>query len=291
MAKPLERAKIVVKPSKELQGDAFTRIESRGVAMLSKALPSVVYEQALSCRNVSCVGLLFLTMRIYQPGGLNERAELLRGLTTLQVFEGPSTAVSGLQKWFRHLERARSMEISVPDSSLLLDSLDKCVAPILQSYPALNFRMHTVRMQLQRSMHAPCLRRWNCWLLRLRRRVVTQSASEWQLKGSGASGGSGKGADSRPSSGSDPKGGNPQRRTPCTGWITDKGCKFGKSCVFSHSAERQGKCWACGGAHQKAECTAPGGGKHQKPSGDDGSAAKALGWLPFSHMWSRCRPY
>ena len=139
MAKPLERAKIVGKPSDELQGDAFTRIESRGVAMLSKALPSAVYELALSCRNVSCVGLLFLTMRIYQPGGLNERAELLRGLTTLQVFEGPSTAVSGLQKWFRHLERARSMEISVPDSSLLLDSLDKCVGPYLAELSCAEF--------------------------------------------------------------------------------------------------------------------------------------------------------
>ena len=149
IAKPLERAKIVGRPSEELQGNAFTRIESRGVAMLSKALPSVVYEQALSCRNVSCVGLLFLTLRIYQPGGLNERAELLRGLTTLQVFDSPSVAVSGLQKWFRHLERARTMEISIPDSSLLLDSIDKCVVPILQAHPALNFRMHTVRMQLQ----------------------------------------------------------------------------------------------------------------------------------------------
>ena len=47
VAKPLERARIVGRPSSELRGNAFTRLESRGVAMLSKALPSVVYEQAL----------------------------------------------------------------------------------------------------------------------------------------------------------------------------------------------------------------------------------------------------
>ena len=149
VAKPLDRAKIIGKPSSTLQEDRFIRIESRGVAMLSKALPSVVYEQALSSRNVSCVGLLFLALRIYQPGGLNERAELLRGLTTLQVFDSATSAVSGLQKWFRHLERANAMSISVPDSSLLLDSIDKSLATILQANSSMNFRMHSVRMQLQ----------------------------------------------------------------------------------------------------------------------------------------------
>eukprot|EP00439_Symbiodinium_sp_Y106_P055609 s1913_g7.t1 len=291
IAKPLERAKIVGRPSEELQGNAFTRIESRGVAMLSKALPSVVYEQALSCRNVSCVGLLFLTLRIYQPGGLNERAELLRGLTTLQVFDSPSVAVSGLQKWFRHLERARTMEISIPDSSLLLDSIDKCVVPILQAHPALNFRMHTVRMQLQldtRPLQTTVEEYTRTMLAELellavaapetnnakRQRMAALAADGPKGKGSGGSGNAGKGVESGQPSGVDSKGGSSQRRTPCTGWITDKGCKYGKSCVFSHSAERQGKCWACGGAHQKAECAAPGGGKHQKPEGNDGGSAK-----------------
>ena len=147
VAKLFDRFKII-KPSVTLQGDKFTRIESQGVAMLSKALPNVVYEQALSSRNVSWVGFLFLTLRIYQPGGLNERAELLRGLTILRVFETAASAVSGFQKWFRHLEHAHAMSISIPDSSLLLDSIDKSVATILQGNPSMNFRMHSVRMQL-----------------------------------------------------------------------------------------------------------------------------------------------
>ena len=291
VAKPLERARIVGKPSKELQGNAFTRIESRGVAMLSKALPAVVYEQALSSRNVSCVGLLFLTLRIYQPGGLNERAELLRGLTTLPVFDSPSAAVSGLQKWFRHLERARTMEISVPDSSLLLDSIDRALASILHGHPTLTFRMHSVRMQLQldtRPLQDTVEEYARTLLAEMellavaapesgnakRQRVAAVAMDGQKGKGAGSSGSSGKGGEGGQANSADPKGNSGQRRTPCTGWITDKGCKFGKSCVFSHSAERQGKCWACGGSHQKAECTAPGGGKHQKPSGDDNRGSK-----------------
>ncbi|CAE7205891.1 RE1, partial [Symbiodinium sp. CCMP2456] len=148
-AKPLDRAKILGKPKGSLLQEPFVRIESRGVAMLSKALPSVVYEQALANRNVTCVGLIFLTLRTYQPGGLNERAELLRGLTNLAPFDSAMIGVSGLQKWFRHLERAKSMGISVPDSSLLLDSLDKALTGLLQGNPSMNFRMHSVRMQLQ----------------------------------------------------------------------------------------------------------------------------------------------
>ena len=88
-------------------------------------------------------------MRMYQPGGLTERSELLKGLTNLPVSETASAAAAVLQKWFRHLERARSMGISVPDSSLLLDGVDKCMKTILQAHPNLQFRVHSVRMHLQ----------------------------------------------------------------------------------------------------------------------------------------------
>ena len=281
VAKPLDRSKIIGRPSATLQGDRFTRIESRGVAMLSKALPNVVYEQALSSRNVSCVGLLFLTLRIFQPGGLNERAELLRGLTTLQVFETAALAVSGFQKWFRHLERAHAMSISIPDSSLLLDSIDKSVATILQGNPSMNFRMHSVRMQLQLDTmpsHSSVEEYARTILAELellavaapettskRQRIASVNADQSKGKASGKQGGTTKGTEA---SGGDGKG-NGQVKKPCTGWITDKGCRFGKSCTFAHTVDRPGKCWACGGSHQKSECTAPGGGKHQKQAGPE----------------------
>ena len=51
--------------------------------MLTKALPGAIYELALSQRNTTCVGLVFITMKTVQPGGLSERTELLRVLTTL----------------------------------------------------------------------------------------------------------------------------------------------------------------------------------------------------------------
>ena len=61
-AKPLERSRLVGRPSSVLQSERFVRIEARGVAMLTKALPAALYEQALSVRCVSCTCMLFLTM-------------------------------------------------------------------------------------------------------------------------------------------------------------------------------------------------------------------------------------
>ncbi|CAE7369176.1 RE1 [Symbiodinium sp. CCMP2592] len=88
-------------------------------------------------------------MKTYQPGGLVERGELLKGLTNLDISSDAPTAVGILQKWCRHLDRAKSMQISVPDSSLLLQGIDKSVQVLLQSHPSLSFRMYAVRMQLQ----------------------------------------------------------------------------------------------------------------------------------------------
>ena len=65
-------------------------------------------------------------------------------------------------------------------------------------------------------------------------------------------------------------------KVPCSGWITDSGCRFGKNCQFSHEADRAQKCWICGGSHQKAECTAPGGGKGPNPEPRTKAKAQAL---------------
>ncbi|OLQ07665.1 hypothetical protein AK812_SmicGene8938 [Symbiodinium microadriaticum] len=148
-AAPIQRAKVTGKPSAELMSDMFVRLEARGLAMLIKALPDTIYNTALAHRNTTCTGLLFITMKTYQPGGLVERGELLKGLTTLEVCNDASSAVATLQKWYRHLDRAKTMGISIPDSSLLLQGVDKCVQGLLQSHASLLFRMHTVRMQLQ----------------------------------------------------------------------------------------------------------------------------------------------
>ena len=287
-AKPLERSKLIGKPSQLLLSERFVRIEARGVAMLTKALPGALYEQALSCRSVTCTCLLFFTMRMFQPGGLTERSELLKGLTGLQPCDTAVSAVTVLQKWFRHLERARSMEISVPDSSLLLDAVDKCMKALLQANPSLQFRIHSVRMQLQLDT-SPTLESVEEYTRNLlaemelmvvsvpdggnKRQRVAAVGQDSGDKGNGKGPKGGKTGEAGGQQGAGTgRGGKGDPVKLCSAWSTDAGCPNGKQCSLKHAPERPGGCWVCGGMHQKAECKAPGGGKASKDgdTGEDG---------------------
>eukprot|EP00439_Symbiodinium_sp_Y106_P033996 s211_g4.t1 len=274
-ATPLERLGIQGIPSSYLQGERFLRLESRALAMLSKAVPQAIYDNALSIRNTTCVGLIFLVLKAFQPGGLHERTELLRGLTSLGETPTALQGVTALQYWFRHLERARSMGVAVPDCTLLLDALDGMVKPMLEKNPALLFRLNTTRMALQLDTvpTLPSVEQFARALL-AELEVLAVSAPEGTAKKqrvaalAGADAGSGKGS-TKPSAAAQSqdqgKKGLGKSKTPCTGWVTDAGCRFGKNCSFSHEAPRPQKCWVCGGAHQKADCTMPGGGKCPAP--------------------------
>ena len=237
-----------------------------------------MYEQALSFRNVTCTCLLFLTMRMYQPGGLTERSELLKGLTNLAVCESAGSAVAILQKWFRHLERARAM----------LDGVDKCMKNLLQANANLQFRVQNIRMQLQLDT-APTqetVEEYTRTLL-AEMELLLVSAPEGSSKrqrvasvntGGGGSQGCDKGG--KGAKGSKPGEANQQAgagggrgtkgdaRKVCPAWSTEGGCPQGKLCTMAHTPERYGACWVCGGNHQKAECKAPGGGK--APKGEEG---------------------
>ena len=284
-ASPLQRARITGKPSARLLGDVFIRLEARGLAMLIKALPDTIYNMALSQRNTTCTGLLFITMKTYQPGGLVERGELLKGLTNLDVSNDAVAAVANLQKWSRHLDRAKSMGISVPDSSLLLQGIDKSVQALLQSHTALSFRMHTARMQLQLDT-VPSHDRVEEYVTALLAEfellaVAMPDTSAKRPRVAALDKGKG-GAKSDSQKPSEPKG-TPEKpdpkakpKNPCRGWITDAGCHYGKNCSFAHTAERPGKCWTCGGAHAKADCTAPGGGSAPKSQPLEGGKGKGV---------------
>ena len=281
-AKPLERSKLLCRPSATLQMERFVRIEARGVAMLTKALPSSLYEQALSLRSVTCTCLLFLAMRMFQPGGLSERSELLKGLTGLPVCDTASGAVAALQKWFRHLERAKTMEISVPDSSLLLDGVDKCMKGVLQANPNLLFRIQAIRMQLQldTTPTQEAVEEYTRTLLaemellsvsmpdagNKRQRIAAVVSDPWDDKGKGKKGK--KGDEAGKTAGVGAGRGGKDTRKVCAAWSTEAGCPQGRLCTLAHTPERPGGCWVCGGSHHKHECKAPGGGKAPKADGE-----------------------
>ena len=260
----LERASIRGEPSEQLQGESYVRLEARALAMLCKAVPSQIYDLALSARNTTTVGIIFLILKTYQPGGLMERSELLKGLTHLQTADSATTGVSVIQRWFRHLERARTMSVSVPDCSLLIDALDRMSGSLLEKHPTMLFRVHAIRMQLQLDT-VPSMTTTEQFARSLLAEFegLAVSGADAPPKRPKVAALTDKGGDKGKKGDSKVGGGKSERqqKEACRNWASEGGCKRGKLCLFSHSLEKPGCCWTCGGNHQKQDCTAPGGGK------------------------------
>ena len=70
------------------------------------------------------------------------------------------------------------------------------------------------------------------------------------------------------------KGGRPDSakdggKETCRQFNTERGCPRGNTCKYLHKpleGGMTGRCFNCGGAHLKAECTSPGGGSVEKPA-------------------------
>ena len=152
-ADPLRRGQIRPDLPEDLRSSTFARLESRAVQMLLQAVPESISNQAMATRTLSSVGILYQILKQYQPGGLQERQELLRSLTDLPPVTTAADAVLYLQGWFRHVSRARAMNVQLPDGSLLLSALDGLARPLLSHHAQVAFRLsltrHTLRLDYQ----------------------------------------------------------------------------------------------------------------------------------------------
>ena len=136
----IERGLVRPVPTSELQGLRFRRLESRAYAMLLAATPTSIRDELVANRETNCVALIFHVLRTYQPGGLQERTPLLEMLCYPGTSPSPAEAVQKLRSWGRALGRAMAMQISIPDSSLMLRGLDLLADPILKKHPHVSFR-------------------------------------------------------------------------------------------------------------------------------------------------------
>ena len=288
----LRKSQVFPQLGEELSHYRYVRLESRALSMLQRSIPESCYNAALAGRCLSTVGLLFQVYKSFQPGGLNERQSMLKGLTDLGVADTPRVAVDQLQVWQRWLTKARNTPtIQIPDSSLLLQAIDNLVKNLLTQHYQMAFRCSVQRNEL-RLDYLPTLDTVEtfgqhvlaeCENLCLtlgenqgsgKRPRVARLDSEGQEKGKGKEGKKGKekgpgGKDKDPkeseSKGQERWGGDESgaSKGACKGWGRSDGCRFGNKCQFSHSEEKApGSCYNCGSdAHLKRDCPRPGGGR------------------------------
>ena len=148
------------------------------------------------------------------------------------------------------------MNIAVPDCSLFTDGLDRMSGGLLERHPTLLFRMHAVRMQLQLDA-LPSMSSVEQWARALQAKFDQKKQRVAAVQA--------KAKDPGPPPKADPKRPEGPVRELCRLWSTEDGCKRGRNYQYAHTPEKPGRRWICGANHQKAECTAPGGGKGPAP--------------------------
>ena len=278
-ATALERLAVQPEVPPSLRGPEYARLESRAFSMLQAGLPPSVLEELLASRRMSCVNALYQVLKTFQPGGLAERTRLLEALQAPGVGQTPKEVLEKLRLWMRHLNRAVSMQVAIPDSSILLKGLDGLCNSQLQKHSQTDFRMSVVRTRLALD-HAP-----NQGAVSEYAKALQSEFSMLVLAGSddskgprakkvgeqtGAAGkGSEKGADGKSGSGAN------AGKKACKHWFTDAGCPWASKCSFAHSqavTKGGGRCFLCSGVgHSKPNCP------HKEGKARAGGAGKDKG--------------
>ena len=281
----------------------WSRLEQRGQSMLLTALPEGLRAEVLSSRMTSTVHVLYKMYTRYQPGGLGERALLLR-----QLVEGgkqPTSVIEmldQLRSWKRALKRADELKVVTPDPTLLIGALDKMSSLVMKSSAQATFRLNTTRAALMVDV-SPTLGGVMTYADSVLAEAEGMHYGGMQLSGSTVKVKAMDGPateKSQNSAGTERKGEGKGKtgekgskdRPACKFFGTEDGCKKGADCTYAHdwnSIDSKGRCWTCSSTkHTKRDCTVKamsssdtggkgkkGGEKAEKAKSQEGTSSSA----------------
>ena len=283
---PLGRIQIRPRLPEALSEARFQRTEQRGVQMLLKAIPLTEQQELVTDRALSSTAILYKLLIRFQPGGAGEKQILLQQLLTIPKTTTIKDLAAALRNWRRHFGRAQEVDATLPDGVLLLKALDSPSQQLGALDPQAAFRLAQSRMQLGLDTMPTQQALWSysqCLLAEAETLVLLQTGSltltpQTPLKLKQMQG--------------DPK--TPPKaitgevnKTPmseklCKYFLSDAGCRAGKSCKWLHSLEavpdRAQRCWICGGKdHRKQDCKLRAGKSTGEPSGSGGGNGQGRG--------------
>ena len=261
---PLKRIQIAPRLPESLKEHKFQRTEQRGIQMLLKSIPEDEQQALVTDRALSTTAILYKLLIRFQPGGPGEKQQLLSQLTSVPATKTIHEPAAVIRTWRRHFGRAQEVQAVLPDGVFLLKALDGPIQHLASMDPQAAFRLAQGRMQLQldeKPAHANLWAFSQCLLAEAETLCLlttsSTSATSTPLKLKQMQG--------------DPK--TPPRSTPveatskhsptidrpCKYFISEAGCKAGRSCKWLHSwdnvSDKASRCWICGGKdHSKSEC-------------------------------------
>ena len=283
---PLQRIQIRPQLPESLSEHRFQRTEQRGVQMLLKAIPLAEQQELVTDRSLSSTAILYKLMVRFQPGGAGEKQILLQQLTNMEKSSTIQEVAAAIRNWRRHFGRAEEVQAVLPDGILLLKALDEPLQKIASLDQQAAFRLSQSRMQLQLDQQPTQRSLWafsQCLLAEAETLVLLQSSTSSttstplklkQLEGE-------KKSPTKVAAG-DPKSTTSATvDKPCRYFVSDKGCKAGKSCKWQHDWEsltdKGARCFVCGSKeHRKNDCKLR-SKKPGEPTGSRGGTGQGRG--------------
>ena len=265
---PLQRVQIQPELPEELQQPQYMRTEQRGVGLLLKAVPKEMRDVLIASRELYSTTIIYRLLVTFQPGGANEKALLLKHLTSISAGKDLNEMSSALRTWRRFFKRAVEINTTLPDPTLLLKALDNPSAAISKVDAQAAFRLAQTRSQLGVD-EAPSQE--TIW--RFSQCVLAEIETLQLLNGTSASGPATEMVGNQQEVGqvaakvkalelkSKGQGKDSFGKTakPCQFFGSTEGCRLGAQCRYLHDwngvAEKQGRCWTCSSTtHLKHEC-------------------------------------
>jgi hypothetical protein len=185
---------------------------------------------------------MMMIMTRYQPGSRSEKEALLQRITYPEACWTVEQALPALKMWKRRIERARELEVTIPDPSILLSALDAVTEKSMKKDPRRLFRVESTRQSIKVDV-VTTLEAVEQLSIVLEGELEQCVSTQWTKdapkvnsingnpKGKGKTGKDGKGKDGK---GKDGKG-KDKGKEPCYYFTeTEEGCNKGQHCQRHH---------------------------------------------------------
>ena len=215
-----------------------------------------------------------------------ERQELLKSLTELSTASTGQEAVLALQAWFRHVARARTMQVQLPDGSIMLSALDNLSKGLLSQHAhvALNLSRHQLKLDYRAELETveeyarSLLAEFEVLSLSSEpKKQKVREVKEKEGEDSAAPKPPPKAPRIEPAATDRGQGGSNKL---CLQWMSDSGCKYGDKCRFIHSADEsalKGRCFLCSATDHWANSCPVKAARKAEARGGSGGKAKGKG--------------
>ena len=145
---PVQRVKIQPKLPELLTTQAYLRTEQRGMGLLLRAMSDELKKVIIANRDLTSTHLIWLLLITFQPGGSGEKGQLLQTLTTVAPGTTPGEAATAVRHWRRCFQRAREIDASLPDGTLLVKGLEGVAKLVANVDTQAAFRLAQSRAEL-----------------------------------------------------------------------------------------------------------------------------------------------